>query len=112
MIIRDRLPVTTSANAHQSFFRQFFSLKNKINIQTKLLQIFPPRGYQGRQTKGNRNGPAQYVLHLQDDIETAQLYSTPTQRNDDIKLATLAQTTNSFSPKPLNLAYYSSNSCK
>ena len=43
------------------------------------------------------------VLQLK-EIETAQLYSTPTQRNDDIELLALAQTTNSFSPKPLDLA--------
>ena len=44
------------------------------------------------------------VLQLQ-EIEMTQLYSAPTQRNDDIDLVPLTQTTNSFSPKPpLDLA--------
>ena len=47
---------------------------------------------------------SQYTVLQLKEIETAQLYSTPTQRNDDIERVALAQTTKSFSPKPLNMA--------
>ena len=95
--------------------RHFFELWSNtaletkiIPLETKIIQLLDSKFSALTQYKQAKSRPttndSQYTALQLKEIETAQLYSTPTQRNDDIERVALAQTTKSFSPQPLNMA--------
>ena len=75
-------------------------LNSITTFEAKIIQLLDSKFSTLAQHRQTTSRPTtedkQYMVLQLKEIETAQLYSTPTQRNDDIKLVALAQTRIAF----------------